>query len=71
MLPTIRFRFTLQRTLPDLRFLNDEEVKSEDEKCHKAPPGSFMALCQHQISNISKLWHVVNDEERYVVIYLT
>ncbi|XP_073413095.1 leucine-rich repeat- and IQ domain-containing protein 1 [Dendrobates tinctorius] len=56
--------FTLQKTLPALRFLNDDEIKSEDKKNHKAPSGSFLALCQHQISNISKLWHVVNGEER-------
>ncbi|XP_056430387.1 leucine-rich repeat and IQ domain-containing protein 1 isoform X1 [Hyla sarda] len=57
------WRFTLQKTLPALRCLNDEEITSEDTPFHKSPPGSFMAFCQHQISNIHKLWHVI-DEER-------
>ncbi|KAM4037770.1 leucine-rich repeat- and IQ domain-containing protein 1 isoform 2-T2 [Anomaloglossus baeobatrachus] len=54
--------FTLQKTLPALRFLNDNEIKSEDQKSRKTPTASFMALCQHQIFNFCKLWHVVNDE---------
>ncbi|XP_075130643.1 leucine-rich repeat- and IQ domain-containing protein 1 [Leptodactylus fuscus] len=58
------WRSVLQKVLPALRFLNDEEIKSEDNKCHKAPPGSFMAFCQHQISIICRLWHSVNSEER-------
>ncbi|XP_040264493.1 leucine-rich repeat and IQ domain-containing protein 1 [Bufo bufo] len=58
------WRFTLQNILPALRLLNDDEITFEDKKGPKAPPGSFLALCQHQISSISKLWHVVNAEER-------
>ncbi|KAG8578176.1 hypothetical protein GDO81_010412 [Engystomops pustulosus] len=58
-----KWRSTLHKTLPALRFLNDEEIKSEDNKFHTATPGSFMAFCQHQISSVSKLWHVVNSEE--------
>ncbi|XP_066447588.1 leucine-rich repeat and IQ domain-containing protein 1 [Eleutherodactylus coqui] len=58
------WRLTLQKTLPALRYLNDEELKSEDKIFYKAPPGSFMAFCQHQSSKFSKLWHVVNGEER-------
>ncbi|KAG9490445.1 hypothetical protein GDO78_006014, partial [Eleutherodactylus coqui] len=58
------WRLTLQKTLPALRYLNDEELKSEDKIFYKAPSGSFMAFCQHQSSKFSKLWHVVNGEER-------
>ncbi|XP_075712917.1 leucine-rich repeat- and IQ domain-containing protein 1 isoform X2 [Rhinoderma darwinii] len=58
------WRSTLIKTLPMLLFLNDEEIKSEDTKLPKAPPGSFLALCQHQISNFSKVSHVLNDKER-------
>ncbi|XP_073507723.1 leucine-rich repeat- and IQ domain-containing protein 1 [Phyllobates terribilis] len=54
----------LQKTLPALSFLNDDEIKAEDKESHNAPSGSFLALCQHQISNIGKLWHIVNGEER-------
>ncbi|XP_069620501.1 leucine-rich repeat and IQ domain-containing protein 1 [Ranitomeya imitator] len=56
--------FTLQKTLPALRLLNDDEIKSGDNRSPKAPSGSFLALCQHQISNIGKLWQAVNGEER-------
>ncbi|XP_069830202.1 leucine-rich repeat and IQ domain-containing protein 1 isoform X2 [Dendropsophus ebraccatus] len=64
-LQEINWRFTLQKSLPALRFLNDEEIMSEDPaQFRKAPPGSFIAFCKHQIANVSKCWHEVNGEER-------
>ncbi|XP_068132949.1 leucine-rich repeat and IQ domain-containing protein 1 isoform X4 [Hyperolius riggenbachi] len=57
------WRCTLLKLLPTLKYLNDEKISPENSVHYKPSSGSFLALCQAQISSMCKLWKLLDSKE--------
>ncbi|KAM9311602.1 LOW QUALITY PROTEIN: leucine-rich repeat- and IQ domain-containing protein 1 [Gastrophryne carolinensis] len=62
-LQEVNWRSALLEKLPILQFLNDEEMRPEDYSDHMPASGSFLAFCQHQIYEMSRLWQILKRQE--------